>query len=352
VASADPPLPLPALEAFLAEAGIGAPAGSLSAAPLGDGHSNLTSLLDLGERRVVLRRPPHGPLAPSAHDVIREADLLRALGAAGLRVPRILAACEDPEAIGAPFFVMELIEGRVLTIDPPAAVGGEAERRRLGEEVVENLVRIHAVDPSGGELARFGRPDGFLERQIKRFGTLLERGATRPLPDLEWVRGWLGENLPTPAGPAIVHGDYRLGNLMFAPEEPRLVATLDWELTTIGDPLADLGYLMVSWARSDHPRNMVNELSSVVDAPGFPDAEELAARYFERSGRPPADMAWYQVLALFRASVFLEGSFARFQAGRSADTWFAALEDGVPELARLARKIAGSGRAAARLSGG
>jgi aminoglycoside phosphotransferase (APT) family kinase protein len=315
----------------------------LVASPLGDGHSNLTSLLELGERRAVLRRPPHGPLPPSAHDVIREADLLQELGAAGLRVPRVLASCDDTELIGAPFFVMELIDGRVLTTEAPASVGGEAEQARLGEEVVENLVEIHAVDIRSGELTRFGRPDAFLERQIGRFGGLLESNATRPLPDLEWVRAWLAETVPASPQPAIVHGDYRLGNLMFDRAEPRLVATLDWELTTLGDPLADLGYLMVSWARSGQPRNPVNELSTVVDAPGSPTAAELAARYFELSGREPVEMGWYQALALFRAAVFLEGSFGRFRRGTTDDAWFASLETGVPELGRLARQIAESG---------
>jgi aminoglycoside phosphotransferase (APT) family kinase protein len=337
------PLTPEPLEAFLAEVGIGDAAGRLVASPLGDGHSNLTYLLELGERHAVLRRPPHGPLPPSAHDVIREANLLRALAAAGLRVPRVLASCDDAELIGAPFFVMELIDGRVLTTDSPASVGAEAERALLGGEVIENLVEIHAVDIASGELARFGRPDAFLERQIRRFGGLLEGNATRPLADLEWVRGWLSENVPASPPPAIVHGDYRLGNLMFDRTEPRLLATLDWELTTLGDPLADLGYLMVSWARSDHPRNPVNELSTAVDAAGFPTAAELAARYFELSGREPADMAWYQALALFRAAVFLEGSYKRFRAGTTVDPWFASLESGVPELGRLARRIAESG---------
>jgi len=331
------------LEAFLAEHGIGDAGGNLIASPLGDGHSNVTYLLDLGTRRVVLRRPPRGPLPPSAHDVIREADLLRALGDAGLRVPSVLASCEDEGLIGAPFFLMELIDGRILTTEPPASVGGEAELARLGAEVVENLVEIHAVDAGSAALSRFGRPDGFLERQLKRFGGLLERNATRPLPDLEWVRGWLADNLPTSPAPTIVHGDYRLGNLMFAASEPRLVATLDWELTTIGDPLADLGYLMASWARSDQPRNVVNELSTVVDAPGSATADELAARYFELSGREPADMGWYQALAVFRAAVFLEGSFKRFREGTTADAWFASLETGVPELGKLAKRIAESG---------
>lgn len=338
-----PPLISEPLEAFLAAAGIGEATGGLVASPLGDGHSNLTFLLEIGERRAVLRRPPHGPLPPSAHDVIREASLLQALGAAGLRVPRVLASCEDANLIGAPFFVMELIDGRVLTTEPPASVGDERVRARLGSEVVENLVEIHAVDIASGELARFGRPDAFLERQIKRFGGLLEGNATRPLPDLEWVRDWLAENLPASPTPAIVHGDYRLGNLMFDRAEPRLIATLDWELSTLGDPLADLGYLMAGWARSDHPRNPVNELSTVVDAPGSPTAAEVAASYFELSGRAPVDMGWYQALALFRAAVFLEGSFKRFRAGTTADAWFASLEAGVPELGRLARRIAESG---------
>jgi aminoglycoside phosphotransferase (APT) family kinase protein len=331
------------LEGFLAAQGIGDAGGRLTMAPLGDGHSNLTYLLDLGGDRVVLRRPPEGPLPPSAHDVIREANLLRALGAAGLRVPRVLASRDDDALLGAPFFVMELIEGRILTTEPPESVGGEAERARLGREVVENLVEIHAVDPAAETLARFGRPDGFLERQIRRFGGLLDGNATRPLPDLDWVRGWLGENLPASPPAAIVHGDYRLGNLMFDPREPRLLATLDWELTTIGDPLADLGYLMASWARSDDPPNPVNELSTVVDAAGTPTAEELAALYFELSGRAPADMRWYRALALFRAAVFLEGSYKRFQAGTTDDAWFASLERGVPEFGRLARRIAETG---------
>ncbi|MDX6623355.1 MAG: hypothetical protein QOE75_1287, partial [Solirubrobacterales bacterium] len=188
----------------------------------------------------------------------------------------------------------------------------------------------------------FGRPDGYLARQIKRFGGLLETNATRPLPELEQVSEWLGANLPDSPAPTVVHGDYRLGNVMFAPREPRLVAILDWEMATIGDPLADVGYMTATWSASADPANAVSDLSPVTRRPGFPGRDDLARRYAERSGRSVDALHWYQVLALWKAAIFLEGNYKRFVAGTTADPYYAELEQGVPALARAALERAHS----------
>ncbi len=302
--------------------------------PIGDGHSNLTFLVEREGARLVLRRPPHGPLPPSAHDVVREAGLLRSLRPHGVPVPEVLAICDDPAVIGAPFYLMDFVDGLILTATMPAPLDGQAEA--IADRLVDGLVELHAVDPGTDGLADLGRPDGYLERQLKRFGGLLEVNATRPLPDLEAVADWLDAGLPDSPAPTVVHGDYRLGNVMFAPG-PRLAAILDWEMATIGDPLADLGYMTAMWSQPTDPPNAVSDLSAVTRANGFPDRDFLARRYAEASDRAVADLRWYQVLALWKAAIFLEGSFKRFGAGTTADPYFASLEAGVPALASLAR---------------
>lgn len=334
----DPLLVLEPLEAYLESLDLGR--GRITAEPIGDGHSNVTYLLRMEGGTIVLRRPPRGELPPSAHDVVREARLLQAVGALGAKVPEVLAICEDREIIGAPFYLMDLVDGQIVSEPSQISSWGPAERRQLADEVVGNLVALHRLDVGDPTLAWLGRPDGFLQRQIRRFSGLLERNATRPLPDLEWLAEWLPANAPASERVAVVHGDYRLGNLMFAPASPRLVAILDWELATIGDPLADLGYLTASWARSSHPQNVVNGLSSVTRASGFSDAEYLAARYAAAAGVSVTELPWYEVLALWRAAIFLEGSYRRFLAGTTADAYFAQLETGVPQLGEIARKIA------------
>lgn len=322
------------LQAFLDDAGIGT--GTLRFEPIGDGHSNLTFLLERGGERIVLRRPPRGPLPPSAHDVVREARLLAVLRPHGVPVPEVLKICEDPEVIGAPFYLMTYVEGWVLTADLPPALDTAGAPAQIAAELVDNLVALHELGPGDEGLDGFGRPDGYLARQIKRFGGLLETNATRPLPELEKVTGWLGANLPESPAPTVVHGDYRLGNVMFAPREPRLAAILDWEMATIGDPLADVGYMTATWSSGSDPVNAVSDLSPVTRRPGFPGREDLARRYAERSGRSLDRLPWYQVLALWKAAIFLEGNYKRFVAGTTADPYYAELEAGVPALARAA----------------
>ena len=240
----EPLLVLEPLIEFLGGAGLEAPA-DLSATPIGDGHSNVTFALSTG---VVLRRPPRGPLPPSAHDVLREARLLRALGATAVRSPEVLAVCEDPGVIGAPFYVMERIAGDVITDSVPPALDSPEQHGRIAEELIDALVELHATDWEGAGLDGFGKPTGYLERQLRRFNGLWEHNRTRELPQFEQVGGWLASRIPESPPATIVHGDYRLGNTMFAAGAPaRLIAIFDWEMATIGDPLADVGYMLMQW---------------------------------------------------------------------------------------------------------
>jgi aminoglycoside phosphotransferase (APT) family kinase protein len=335
----EPLVILEPLEAFLDGAGLGA--GPVEAAPIGDGHSNVTYLLRRGPLRVVLRRPPRGPLPPSAHDVLREARLLRALRPAGVRVPEVLATCDDAAVIGAPFYVMAFLDGHVLSTDLPAVFDARGHRERIGDELVDALVELHAVDVDAAGLDGLGRRGGYLERQVRRFSGLLETNATRPLPALERVAAWLEETRPEQAETTIVHGDFRLGNAMFAPQAPpRVVGVLDWELATLGDPLADLGYLTAMWAVPGDPPNPMLDLSAVTRLPGFADRDALARRYAEATGRSIERLGWYRVLALWKAAIFLEGSYKRFLAGSTDDPYFARLGEGVPVLGETAWALA------------
>ena len=328
------------LEAFLDEHGIGS--GRLEAERIGEGHSNFTFLVERGDTRVVLRRPPRPPLPPSAHDVLREARLLRALEGTPVRVPRVLATGDDDSVLGVPFYVMEEMKGSVITSDVPPALDDEASRRGIAEELVDALAELHAVDWRECGLEGYGKPTGYLERQLRRFTGLWEFNKTRELPVVEEVGAWLAANLPESPDSTIVHGDYRLGNVMVADDPPaRLVAIFDWELSTIGDPLADVGYLTVTWAEADDPADIsFSSLSAATRRPGFPTREELTARYEERSGRSVSSLNWYQALALWKAAVFMEGNFKRFTMGNSDDPYLAFFDEGVPALAEKAREVA------------
>jgi len=328
------------LEAFLDRHGIGS--GRLEAERIGEGHSNLNFLISRGEIRVVLRLPPRPPLPPSAHDVLREARLLRALESTDVRVPRVLAVGEDESVLGVPFYVMEEMRGSVVTSDVPPALDNEEGRRTLCEELVDALVELHAVDWRACGLEGYGKPTGYLERQLRRFNGLWEFNRTRDLPIVEEVGGWLANNLPESPESTIVHGDYRLGNVMVADEAPaRIVAIFDWELSTIGDPLADVGYLTVTWAEPDDPADIsFSSLSAATRRAGFLSRAELTARYEERSGRSVSALNWYQALALWKAAVFMEGNYKRFTMGNSDDQYLALFDEGVPALAEKAREVA------------
>lgn len=332
------------LAAFLDQHELAPGAGPLEAEPLGEGHSNVTYLIRRGASELVLRRPPRPPLPPSAHDVLREARLLRAVESAQVRTPRVLAACEDASVIGAPFYVMEKVEGHVITSQVPPALDTPELRGRIADELIDALVEVHAVDWRASGLEGYGKPTGYLERQLRRFGGLWEHNKTREIATLDRVTAWLAANCPQSGPATIVHGDYRLGNVMYAPHVPaRLNAIFDWELATIGDPLADVGYLAATYAQADEAENTIFALGAVTTQAGFPSRAELIARYEERSGRSMGDVSWYATLALWKAAIFLEGSYKRLLAGTTDDPFFKLLDRGVPELAEQAWRVAHHG---------
>ncbi|MFN8133353.1 MAG: phosphotransferase family protein, partial [Solirubrobacteraceae bacterium] len=275
------------------------------------------------------------------HDVLREAGLLTAVGGRGVLTPHVLASCDDESVIGAPFYVMERVDGDVMTTAIPAALDTPAERRRIAEELIDALVEIHAVDWASCGLEGYGKPTGYLERQLRRFSGLWEHNKTREVPVLESVTTWLQANRPESGPATIVHGDFRLGNTMFAPGAPaRLVAIFDWELATIGDPLADVGYLTATYPEPGDDQGTLFALAAVTTREGFPTRAELIARYEERSGRSMRDVRWYQTLAMWKSAIFLEGSYKRLLAGTTDDPFFRMLDTGVPEIAARASAIA------------
>ena len=335
--SRPPLLVLDQLEAFLDGQGLGA--GPVRAERIGPGGgSNFSFLLERGDERFVLRRPPRPPLPPSAHDMVREARLQLALASQGIRLPRILAVCEDEAVLGVAFYVMGYLDGYVVTDELPPNLASPEARRRLGEELVDSLVEIHAADVSTPELAVFARPGSYLERQVRRFTQLWEVNATRELPVVVDVGRHLADQLPVPLAETVVHGDYRLGNLMLERERPdRVEAVLDWEMGAIGDPRADLGYLLATYAEPGGAPSPLG-LTPVTAQEGFPSKAALVARYAERSGREVGPLNWFEALALWKAAVFCEAIYGRFVRGElgAEDTGAAAFETVVPLLAETA----------------
>jgi aminoglycoside phosphotransferase (APT) family kinase protein len=337
--SREPLLVLEPLAEFLAANALDAPP-DLHAEPVGEGHSNVTFTLSTG---VVLRRPPRGPLPPSAHDVLREARLLRALEPTPVRAPRVLAVCDDTAVIGAPFYVMEQVTGDVITDTMPEPLDSPEQRALIADQLIEALVEVHAVDWESVGLEGFGKPTGYLERQLRRFNGLWEHNRTRQIPEVEQVGTWLQENMPTSPPATIVHGDYRLGNTMFAHRAPaHLKAIFDWEMATIGDPLADLGYMVMHWTQPGDPSSKFN-LHTVTRLEGFPSREQLIAAYEQRSGRSMKALNWYVTLALWKAIVFMEGNYKRAIEGSTDDPYLKTFGEGVIEIARRAVSVSEHG---------
>ena len=326
---------------FLDAHGLGT--GPVVATRIGEGGgSNFSFLLERGEDRFVLRRPPRPPLPPSAHDVVREAHLQLALAPLGIRVPTVRAVCEDAVLLGVPFYVTDYIDGFVITNElPPGLDKDESARRRLADDLIDALVEIHAADVTTASLAALARPGSYLERQVRRFSQLWEVNATRQLPVVADVGARLAGSLPEPLAPSVVHGDYRLGNMIVASDCPdRIVAVLDWEMGAIGDPRADVGYLLATYSEPDGDPSPLGT-SPVTSLAGFPTRDELAARYRDRSGRDLEPLAWFEALALWKAAVFCEAIYGRFTRGdlTADDTRAAAFERVVPALASKASML-------------
>ncbi len=313
---------------------------------VGAGRSNLSYRVSAGGRRFALRRPPLGHVLPTAHDMAREFRVLSALTRTRVPVPRPLALCEDPAVTGAPFYVMEWCPGVVLDRElPPGYAARADERRRMGDALIETLALLHAVDYRAVGLEGFGQPQGYLERQLRRWGRQWQGNQTSPLPEIDELLRRLARALPAQGDACIVHGDYRLGNLALDPHDPgRVVAIFDWEMATLGDPLADLGYTLVYWqeagdaAAGDAFADYVPRFTAL---PGFPSRAELALHYARASGRDVGAIDFYRVLALTKLAVISEGIYKRFTLGQTAGPGFErATTRAAAAIARRALRLA------------
>jgi aminoglycoside phosphotransferase (APT) family kinase protein len=318
----------------------GALTGDLRAELISGGRSNLTYLVSGDTGQVVVRRPPLGLVLPSAHDMGREYRVTDALAAAGFPVAKPLMLCTDEEVIGAPFYVMEYMDGVVLraagTPDEAATVAGmsPAQSVRSGELLVDLLLRLHAIDYQAIGLGDFGRPDGYLERQVNRWHRQWEKSCTRDLPLLDEVTDKLLAGLPASAKPAIVHGDYRVDNVMYAHDLSEIVAVMDWEMATTGDPLADVGMLVVY-------TDLAGIRTTTPVPAGFPTGRELAQRYASASGVELDRLDWYVALGHYKLAVISEGIYARYLRGKTVGEGFAQFGDSVPLLVNKAAEALG-----------
>lgn len=307
------------------------PGAALSLQPIAGGQSNPTYMLDWGEARLVLRRKPLGPILPGAHAVEREYRVMRALAGSDVPVPEVLRLEEDPGVLGAPFYVMRRIEGRVFS---EAALPGIApeERRAIYLSMAETLARLHALRPEAVGLGDYGRPHGYFERQIARWSRQYRESPGPRIAALDRLLDWLPANLPEDDGAtAIAHGDFRLGNMMIHPTEPRVIAVLDWELSTLGHPLADLGFCVMPWRTGPDEYGGIRGLD--LKALGLPSREEFVAHYHAHA-RPTAPLApFHRAFALFRFAVIFVGIADRARAGNAASAEAA-------DLAPLAERFA------------
>jgi aminoglycoside phosphotransferase (APT) family kinase protein len=316
--------------------------GRLHVRQFGGGHANLTYLLRFGDGpdavEYVLRRPPLGPVAPGAHDMEREYRVLSRLWEAFPLAPRAFHFCDDPAVLGAPFFVMERRHGIVVRGGIPPVFGGgsdEAANRKLSQVVVDVLADFHAVDPAAAGLGTLGRPDGFLERQVKGWSERWGRSKVEPFPLADELQRWLLGNLPASPPATLLHNDWRLDNMAVAAEDPgRCVAVYDWDMCTRGDPLADLGTVLAVWYDPDEMPPTLNPMPTL--APGFLRRAQAAARYAERSGRSLATLDYYLVFGTFKMAVVLQQIYARFHRGQTQDARFAGMGEGAKALFRLA----------------
>ena len=340
-----PGLDLDALERYLGPQ-VGGLAGSLRAEVIPGGRSNLTYIVDDGERRFVVRRPPLAHVLPTAHDMAREYRVLAALQDTGIPVPHVIALCEDESVIGARFYVMEWIDGHVVRSTLPAEFPDTVDTRRaMSSALVETLLQLHRIDPNAVGLADFGHPEGFLERQVRRWWQQWEASKTRELPSIEELRRRLVETVPAQSAPGIVHGDYRLDNVMYAPADPaRIVAVIDWEMCTIGDPLCDVGLLCVYWADDASEaaaRTLHGRAVTVED--GFYKRADLLRDYAAGTRRDMSALDWYIALGAYKLAIIAEGITARFLMGMTVGEGFetmgkmvpAIVESGLTSLARL-----------------
>ncbi len=309
----------------------------LSYERIAGGHSNLTyRVTDAAGHEWALRRPPLGKTLSSAHDMAREHRVVAALGGTAVPVAPVVGLCEDEAVNGAPFYVMDFVRGPVLrgVSEAEASFPDEGDRREIGMRVADTLAAIHAVDPDAVGLGDLGRKEDYVARQLRRWYGQWDKSKTRELAAIDRVHDRLAARIPAQEGASIVHGDYRLDNMILT-DSGGVAAVVDWELCTLGDPLADVGTLMAYWPERGEPALRLGEPANL--APGFPTREEIAARYSEASGRDLADLDFYTALGYWKLAIILEGVFARYAAGGYGK---AGAGDGFEAFARLVERLA------------
>jgi aminoglycoside phosphotransferase (APT) family kinase protein len=312
------------------------------------GHSNLTYLVRLGGHEFVLRRPPFGPVAPTAHDMPREFRLLSAVHPHFALAPRTYLLCEDASIIGVPFYLMERRRGLVIRRDIPKEVGDDqGQRRRVSQGMVDTLAALHSVDIYSTGLLGIGKPVGFVSRQVRGWTDRWQRSKTSEVFEIDEVISWLAERIPPEPDPergrpaTLVHNDFKLDNVMLDPDDPsRVVAILDWEMCTVGDPLVDVGIFLCYWAQKDDPEARRESISPVTTEPGWMSRGEITDRYAMKTGRELSGIAFYEVFALFKVAVVLQQIYFRFVRGQTHDERFKDFDRRVAGLARAALELA------------
>ncbi len=302
------------------------------------GYSNLTYLLRMGNDEWVLRRPPFGNRVKSAHCMGREYRVLSRLSTIYELAPRTVLYCDDEDVLGAPFYVMQRIRGIVLRKQLPAGLNlDDRTARRLSEAFIDNLARLHTLDYEAAGLADLGKPAGYVERQVSGWTKRYESARTADIREMDRVVQWLKDHQPSESGHALIHNDYKYDNMVLDNEKiTRILAVLDWEMCTLGDPLMDLGCTLSYWVEAGDDDALKQFLHGPTYLPGSMNRRELAARYAERTGSDTSNMLFYYCFGLFRLAVIIQQIFARYARGHTTDSRFARLDIVVANLARAA----------------
>jgi aminoglycoside phosphotransferase (APT) family kinase protein len=295
------------------------------------GHSNLTYLVRAGGREYVLRRPPFGSKVKSAHDMGREYKVLSKLHAVYPRAPEPLVYCEDESILGAKFYVMRRIQGIILRKDLPPGLDLPPERlRKLQENLVDTLAELHAIDFVAAGLGDLGRPEGYVERQVTGWTKRYADSKTDEIESVDQVSRWLAEHIPSQSDAALIHNDYKLDNVVLDPKDPtRIIGILDWEMTTIGDPLMDLGTALCYWVEAADSPTVQAVRWGPTHLPGSLTRREIVERYAEKSGRNLDDAVFYYAFGLFKVGVVIQQIYYRYKQGLTKDERFAHLIHGV-----------------------
>jgi aminoglycoside phosphotransferase (APT) family kinase protein len=302
------------------------------------GHSNLTYLLRIGGHEYVLRRAPMGPVAPKAHDMVREFRILQAVHPHFPPAPKVYVVCEDAGLIGAPFFLMERRRGIVLRTQlPPEVAEWDNYASRISVAFIDCLVQLHTIDVRKHGLDALGKPQGFVERQVKGWSERWERARTEPSPEMDRVMAWLIQTVPPSGEPTLVHNDFKLDNVMVDSGSPdRIEAVLDWEMTTVGDPLCDLGLTLCYWSSTLVPGT---SLQAITTGPGWYSRDQFVARYAEKTGRDLSALPWHEAFGVFKLAVILQQIYFRFWRGQTSDERFRHFDQRVKVLTELAAQM-------------